>query len=213
MGALERREIVLRVEREVPGPDGAPRRVSLSARYDLAGRPEPPTAEELGEATRELDRELGSAIAQAGFPSVPVRPDRDLVELIETYRPRQAELVDALESDGELSRNEAQLLRTHLASNPPSAPPATRDAPPPPLEVPVTDRPLAALPLSNDRAPSNPRPVSELLGLYRIESLKQAGAVRARRQISYEEYMALKRHFSPEETNADRSAAARSPSP
>jgi len=210
VGALERREIVLRVEREVPGPDGAPRRVSLSARYDLAGRPSPPTPEELGEATRALDAELSAAIAYAGFPAAPVRSDRELDELIETYRPRQAELVDALESDGELSRAEAELLRAHLASAP-SAAPAVREAPPPALGVPVTDRPLAALPLSNDRTPSSPRPVADLLVLYRIESLKQAGAVRARRQISYEEYMALKRHFSPEETKADPAMAARTP--
>jgi hypothetical protein len=49
-----------------------------------------------------------------------------------------------------------------------------------------------------DRTPSSPRPVDELVRTYRIESIKQAGAVRARRQISYEEYMALKRHFQSE---------------
>jgi len=203
----ERRELVLTVEREVPGPDGVPRRVAVSARYDLAGRAAPPTPEELGEAVRALDRELEAAIARAGFPAPPVRRDRELVELVETYRPRQAELVDVLEEDGELTPTEAQALRAHVASAPPPYVSPGRETPSSPVpEVPLTDRPLAALPLSNDRAPSTPRPVAELLRLYRIESLKQAGAVRGRRQISYDEYMALKRHFAPDGTKSDPAA-------
>jgi hypothetical protein len=204
---------VITVERELPGPDGAIRRVALSARYELADRPEPPTAEELGEATRALDRELEEALGKAGFPSVPARRDRELAELIETYRPRQPDLVDVLESDGELTRTEAQRLRDHLVSTPAAAPAPTRGpAPPPPGEVPVTDRPLAALPLANDRTPSTPRPVAELLAQYRIESLRQAGAVRARRQISYDEYMALKRHFAEAEGKAAVPGAGAGPS-
>jgi hypothetical protein len=118
---------------------------------------------------------------------------RPLEELVETYRPRQAELVDLLREDGEISAPEAELLNGYLARLGGAATPEDllpAGIPPP------TDRPIAAMPLEVDRAPVVPRPVGQLLDQYRIESLKQAGAVRARRQISFEEYMALKRHFS-----------------
>jgi hypothetical protein len=82
-------------------------------------------------------------------------------------------------------------LLGHLGKLPPGPAPELAPGVPPP-----TDRPIAAMPLEADRTPSTPRPTGQLLDQYRIESLKQAGAVRARRQISFEEYMALKRHFS-----------------
>jgi hypothetical protein len=44
--------------------------------------------------------------------------------------------------------------------------------------------------------------VEELLHTYQITSLRQAGAVRARRQISFDEYMSLKRHFAASEAGA-----------
>jgi hypothetical protein len=59
----------------------------------------------------------------------------------------------------------------------------------------VVDRPLAAAPVGVDRSLPPARPVADLLREFGITSLKQAGAVRARRQISFAEYMALKRHF------------------
>jgi hypothetical protein len=200
----ERREVVLTVERERLGPDGAPRRVSMTVRFDPAGPGGPPRAAELGEAIRALDRELDAALEAAGLPAPPVRRDRDLSELVETYHPRQAELLDVLEADGELTQGEALALRAHLAASPPLAVPLP---PVPTVEVPVVDRPLAAMPLANDRTPTQARPVEQLIHEYRIETLKQAGAVRARRQISFDEYMALKRHFA----EADARPAAGSP--
>jgi hypothetical protein len=51
------------------------------------------------------------------------------------------------------------------------------------------------------------RPVPELLRTFQIASLRQAGAVRARRQISFAEYMALKRHFESTDGDAKPPAA------
>ena len=45
---------------------------------------------------------------------------------------------------------------------------------------------------------------------YAVDSLKQAGAVRARREISFAEYMALKRHFQEAEANGERRSVSES---
>lgn len=195
--ALERTEIVLAVEQEAALPGQPPRRLRLEARFAAGARP--PTPSEIGEAIGRLDRELSEAARAAGFASTaPVRADRPLAELVETYRPRQAELVELLLAEGEISATEAEGLRAYLGSPVAVGAPAV----PPRDEVPVTDRPIAAAPLENDRSTGRARTVPELLSTYRIESLRQAGAVRARRQISFEEYMALKRHFGPSEPMA-----------
>jgi hypothetical protein len=194
-------ETNLSVEQEAAPPGQGPRRLRLTATFRSEGTP--PTAAELAEAIGRLDRELSEATRLAGFvSSTPSRADRPLTELIEVYRPRQPELVELLLADGELTNAEADSLRQYLAGPLAAAPPA-----PPPREevVPVTDRPIAAAPLEGDRTPSRARPVQDLLREYRIESLRQAGAVRARRQISFEEYMALKRHFAPSEGTAEPS--------
>ena len=182
---LRRTEIELAVERDVADPAGVVRRYRLVARYPLDGAS--PTPEELAPLFRSLSDDLDRSVP-AGTP-LTARPDRSLVELVETYRPRQPELLELLRDEGEISLGEFALLQRHLAE-PPTAPP---------LEVAPMDRPIAAAPLAQDRTPLVPRGVDELVRLYHIESLKQAGAVRARRQISYEEYMALKRHFAAAE--------------
>jgi hypothetical protein len=189
---LERTELELSVEQEAAPPGQPPRRLRLTARFRAAGTG--PSTVELGEAVAALDRDLAEAAQRAGFvPTAVPRADRPLSELVETFRPRQPELIELLLAEGELSPAEAEALRQYLAG------PLASGAPPTPRrdEVPVTDRPIAAAPLEADRTPSRARPVSELISQYRIESLRQAGAVRARRQISFEEYMALKRHFTP----------------
>src|SRR5579871_2405557 len=186
---LRRRTLSLSVEREQPGPAGEPERIRLSAELEVAG-PDAggPTPEQLREALAQLRSELDAVVGPA-VPTGPAVP-RSLEELVQAYRPRQPELVELLRAEHEISDAEAELLRSYLAHGEPPASPERAPLPPP------TDRPLAAMPLANDRTPSTPRSVAQLLELYRIESLKQAGAVRARRQISYEEYMALKRHFA-----------------
>jgi hypothetical protein len=185
---LRRTEIELAVERDVADADGVVRRFRIVARYPVEASD--PTPEVLAPLLRSLADELDRSLP-AGTP-IPSRADRSLTELVETYRPRQPELLDLLREDRELTDGEFALLRGYLAE---------RSVAVPPENIPI-DRPLAAAPLAQDRTPITPRPLDELLRLYRIESLKQAGAVRARRQISYEEYMALKRHFSAAETPA-----------
>ena len=181
----------LTVEREVVGEDGVTRRFRLAATFDAdpSGAPVPP--DELRDRFKALAEELDHAVPSGGAGAG--RPDRSLAELVETYRPRQRELIDLLRAEGEVSDEEAARLRTYLEER------ATGVS----SEVPITERPIAAAPLASDRAPATSRPVPELLRLYKIESLRQAGAVRARRQISYEEYMALKRHFAVADTAAD----------
>ncbi len=190
MTARRPREIELSVERELHDAAGISRRVRLTARFPLEEGTAAPEPGELSESLRDLDHRLERAGTAAGWRGAEPRSERSLEELVETYRPRQPELIELLLADGEISEPEAHLLRRSLGGDRPTAPvPSLAPAGPPPTS-------LAAMPLSNDRSPVLPRPVPELLELYRIGTLKQAGAVRARRQISFDEYMALKRHFA-----------------
>ncbi len=185
--AERRRPVEISLERTVSDPGaGGPLIVRVSATLEEGAASGPA---ELGAEVQRLRTALDLALTtlQPSGAAL-VRPDRPLGELIEAYRPRQPELVDLLRDEGELTANEHELLRRHLLA---------AEAPrPPPAGVPITDRPIAAAPLEADRAPTTPRSVEELLRVYQIASLKQAGAVRARRQISFEEYMLLKRHFA-----------------
>ena len=172
------------------GPEGPGAGVArLTVRFELDADGKGPTPTELGTALdglrADLDALVGLPIAGAGI----ARPDRDLTELVETYRPRQRELVDLLRDEGQLTPGEHARLAAHLVAEPKTAAPA----PPPPERL--VDAPIAAVPIAADRSPDSPRPVPALLREYQITSLRQAGAVRARRQISFSEYMALKRHF------------------
>ncbi|MCI4350929.1 MAG: hypothetical protein L3K15_05395 [Thermoplasmata archaeon] len=183
-------EIELSVEGEAGAPSGgAPRRVRLVARIPREAITGPSEEATLAEWAAALGRSLETAIERMapGSGRGAPRADRSLEELVEAYHPRQAELIELLRDDGELTPTEHERLRQYLSI------PTAASAPPPPRPV---GRSLAEAPLERDRAPSTPRSVPELLALYQIESLKQAGAVRARRQISYEEYMAVKRHFA-----------------
>lgn len=199
---LRRVEIDLAVEREVDDGHGGRRRIRLVGRFAVDPPGSAPTPAELADAVAALDAELQAAFGGAPVPAEPTTPreDRPTAELIETYRPRQRELIDLLLDENEVTAGEAARLREYLVR-----PPAPS---PDPGGVPVTERPIAAAPLANDRTPTSPRPVSELIRLYQIQSLKQAGAVRARRQISYEEYMSLKRHFPPAEPTPSSAGGA-----
>jgi len=204
-----RREVELSVERPLEPDRPAAGVVRLSTRFEggePGQRPSPSElAQELDALKADLDALIGVPIA-----AVPAtRPDRELTELIETYRPRQRELVDLLRDEGQLTPTEHARLAEHLARGGGAAKPVQ-----PPV-IPASERLLATVPI--DREPPGPpqrevaptpslrsgespvaRPVPELLRAYQIASLRQAGAVRARRQISFAEYMALKRHFEDE---------------
>lgn len=185
--ALRRREVELTVERPLTfSPEGGS--VRLSARFEPSGDASP-TPKELAEALdrlrADLDALVGPPLAAAGIP----RADRELSELVNAYRPRQRELVDLLREEGEITPTEHARLLEYLASG------ASPARPEPVARASYDVQPIAAAPIFAERSGETTRPVAELLRTYQIENLKQAGAVRARRQISFSEYMALKRHF------------------
>lgn len=186
--APSRKEYELSVEQELPASaDGAPRRARLTARFSTGSGEAELDDAELARSLKELADRLVEATETAGVgrgPGSEHRPDRPLTELLETYRPRQIELVELLYADGELTEGEYDVLRRQVTGRP-SEPEAAR-APVPPTPPPVR---------------AGGRSVEDLLRTYQITSLRQAGAVRARRQITFEEYMSLKRHFAESETS------------
>jgi len=175
--------------------------VRLAAKFEVPANEAAPNHSELARALDELRADLDGLVGPllAGVPGS--RSDRDLTELVETYRPRQRELVDLLLGEGELTSGEHARLVDYLG-----APPAPAERPSRP-EEPRVDAPIAAAPALAPRADDRIRPVPELIRQYRIDSLKQAGAVRARREISFGEYMALKRHFQEAEAGTEGRAA------
>jgi hypothetical protein len=189
--AARRRQVELSVERSLEGR-GAPGTVArLSTTLEMDGDGERPPSAELARALDELIRDLDGLLGPPLTAAPAARVDRTLDELVETYRPRQRELVDLLLADGEISPGEHASLLASLGDRPvvPSGARAVPQAPPP------GETPIAAVPVAAEPKLPPSRPVPELLRTFQISTLRQAGAVRARRQISFAEYMALKRHF------------------
>jgi hypothetical protein len=195
------REIELSVERPL-GPEGSNAGVArLTARFAIAPDDPPPTPSDLAKTLDDLTADLDGLVGRPIAAAPAARPDRDLTELIGAYRPRQRELVDLLREEGEITAGEHALLAAYLTG--PAAVPSSA-APTAPVE-PFADRPLVAVPIAAHGGAGAPRSVAELLRRFQIASLKQAGAVRAQRQISFAEYMALKRHF--EDLDATKASA------
>jgi len=192
-----RRETELSVERPLRPDNPSGGTVRLSARFESSPDGSGPDHSELARALDALQADLDGLVGPLLAAVPATRPDRDLTELVGTYRPRQRELVDLLLAEGELTPGEHDRLVEYLR-----APPAPSETPSPPPERRV-DTPLAAVPIMAVRADEGARPVPELLRIYQINSLKQAGAVRGRREISFAEYMALKRHFQEAEARTD----------
>jgi hypothetical protein len=184
---LRRKDVELTVERPL-GSDAEAGRVRLSARFESPEEGSPSPAD-LARALESLRADLDALVGPPLAATPALRPDRDLVELVDTYRPRQRVLLDLLREEGELTPGEHARLVEYLAAGGGSTPPTS------PARPSFSDQPLAAAPIVAERPTEGGRPVDELVRTYHIESLKQAGAVRARRQISFAEYMALKRHF------------------
>ena len=187
----------------------------LSATFEASGEGDGPSTAELSRALEELTRDLEAALGPGATGTAGGRVDRALEELVETYRPRQRELVDLLLADGEITAGEHAALLLSLGTRPAPAPPPVPVPSASPAAADLTtigETPIAAVPLSAEPRLPPARPVPELLRTFQITSLRQAGAVRARRQISFAEYMALKRHFEAEASpdGARASAADRS---
>jgi len=201
---VRRREIELTVERPLRPDSPTAGTVRLSAKFDLPPEGPGPDHSDLARALDELQADLEGLLGPPLAAAPAARPDRDLTELVETYRPRQRELVDLLLGEGELTVGEHARLVEYLA-----APPAPSEARPTPPE-PRIEAPIAAAPiLAGGRRDEGGRPVPELLRIFQIGSLKQAGAVRVRGEISFAEYMALKRHFQETEARSqDRRGSA-----
>jgi len=193
-----RREIELSVERPLRADLPSGGTVRLAARFELSADGTGPDHSELARALDDLQADLDGIVGPLLAAAPVTRPDRDLTELVETYRPRQRELVDLLRDEGELTAGEHAHLVEYLGAPPAPAEPAVL---PPERRF---DAPLAAAPIVAGRPVEEARPVSELLRIYQITSLKQAGAVRGRREISFAEYMALKRHFQEAEAREER---------
>lgn len=180
------------MERELLDGSGRPRRVRLAAGFDP--KDELPSDAEIAGALAEIEAAFDRARAAMGWREPPGRAERQLGELLDTYRPRQASLVEALRADGELSEREAELVLAHLGQGGGTPPPPTEEATPELVPAGGAGPSVGAV---AERG-GGPRSVADLLRVYRIETLRQAGAVRAQRQISFDEYMALKRHFARE---------------
>ena len=183
--APRRREIEITIERPLSrGPTAGEGTVRLAERVEFDEGMEGPPAEAIRDAFERLRR--AAATLALGEP----RPDRSIDELIETYRPRQPELLELLREEGELTPAEFERLSAHLATGAPA--PAAGKPPPPPTSPPGRV----------ERPPPSVRSVDDLIRQYRIESLRQAGIIRARREISFDEYMTLKRHFESQPSHA-----------
>ncbi len=191
------REIELSVERPL-GPEGSSGGVArLTARFELGPDGEAPGPSELAKTLEDLKADLDALVGPPIALAPVARPDRELKELVNAYRPRQRELVDLLRDEGEITPGEHAVLVQHLSATAEATTGPRSTAPPPER---LSDRTIAAMPIAADRSPGTARSVSEILERYQISSLRQAGAVRARRQISFAEYMALKRYFQERES-------------
>jgi hypothetical protein len=173
--AKETPPVTLTLEVEVPGEEGRPpRRLSLSTVL-----PPPAGAEdrqgEVREAMERLRDYLRTAEGVLLPPGSGTRADRTLEELLETYHPRDAKLLETLLWDGELTPGEHQLLLGALA-------PAEGSAP-------------APGPAGRGKVAASPRPPDVLVRELGLKDLKDANRARFRRLISYDEWTALKRHF------------------
>jgi len=197
---MRRREVELTVERPLRSDGTNAGSVRLTARFETPDGRNPDHAE-LARALDDLQADLDGLVGPLLASAPAGQPDRELTELVETYRPRQRELVDLLLAEGEITRGEFARLVEYLG-----APPAPSE-PTRPRPEPKNEAPIAAAPILASRSDEPIRPVDELLRFYQITSLKQAGAVRGKREISFGEYMALKRHFQEAEANAGRKPA------
>ncbi len=176
-----RRDIEISVERAIDrGGAAGEGIVRLSERLEFDEGADGPPASAIQEAFARLRR------AAAALGVGESRPDRSIEELVETYRPRQPELLDLLREDGELTTTEFERLRAHLETTGTVTPGASTSP---------SVGSAAAVERHSTGPPQAARSVEALIRQYRIESLRQAGIIRARREISFDEYMSLKRHF------------------
>lgn len=158
----KRSEVTVTLEEEVPARGEAPvRRVQVSTTLRPADSDEV-SPEDVAGAVRALSGHIKSAVGTleeaSGAPSGP-RPDRPLADLVQTYRAKSPELVDALLWEGELTPTEHQALqaavRQHRATPTRSATAPSPSPPPSPAHA-AAPAPSARPPPSSP--PSSPSP-------------------------------------------------------
>ena len=184
---LKRAKLELCVERSRSlSPGSPPTLVRLSAEFDVPAGGSPPAEAELREAAQALLEDMDRLWPNEARENA--EGERSLEELLEAFHPRQPELVELLRDEGTISPQEYETLRRHFGPVSRVGGPSGRHA------TPFVGGAADRRPEGGARGAA--RTVPELLRIYGIESVKQAGAVRARRQISFEEYMALKDYFA-----------------
>lgn len=205
-----RTELTITLEEDLPPEgEGQPRRLRLSTTV-RAPEGKELTREEIAEATKTLLDQMAHARGAAGPLETPVagpRPDRSVDELVDSYRPKSLELVDALLWEGELTPTEHEALKAAVSRSPPK--PGRREAPtprppsPPAVVAGTVAAPSApAAPAANE--PARPasaarfgpaRPTDTLVKELSLQNLRDVNVARARRLISFDEWSALKAHF------------------
>ena len=196
-----RKDLTVSLEQEVPSSEGeAPRRLRVAMTLE-PGEDGKVSPSETSEAVRELSDLLqssASSLASASGSSTGPRPDRSLSELVQTYRPRDLALLDALLWEGEITPTEHELLRSQLpkpGAVATTAPSPAREVPASPTPAPPsTPAPARPVPASGTARPSA-RSVDQLLRELGIQDLRDVNRARGREMISYEEWAALKAHF------------------
>lgn len=191
-----RNELTISLEEEVPASgEGAPRRLRLSSTLHAPEGKEI-SAEEVREAVRLLEMQMAHArqgTGGSGPAEGAPRPDRPLDELVETYRPRSLELIDALLWEGEVTPTEHEALKAGLGKTP-----APKPSRPPASVAPTTSRPAAPPPSAGEAAPARfgpPRPTDTLVKELDLKNIRDVNVARAKRLISFDEWSALKAHF------------------
>jgi hypothetical protein len=173
------KEVVIGLEGEVfRGGNASPWKLKLSTTIvpDAGGSV---TEKDVLVATEDLRNILAAALKNAGTTEMDEGavasssgPPRSIEVLNQVYTPRSSEHVDALLWEGQITAAEHSLMMSSIRGT--SSPPS-----------------------SGQRFQ---RSIEELVKEFHIESLKDANFARAKELISYEEWTALKRHFSEKKT-------------
>lgn len=213
-----RTDLTITLEEELPSPaEGAPRRLRLSTSLH-APEGKALGAPEIAGAVKALEEQMRYA-KEAALPPGSVAPstraDRPAAELMEAYRPKSVELVDALLWEGELSPTEHEALKAavaELAGKPPRRePPAPRPSSPSATSSPPASASLTSTP-TTPHAPASPpapdaskgaaparfgpaRPTDSLVKELDLRNIRDVNLARSRRLISFDEWSALKAHF------------------
>ncbi len=201
-----RKDVTVSLEQEVPSGEGeAPRRIRVTMTLEPGedGKVAPAETAEAIQTLSSVLESSASSLALASGGTTGPRPDRSLSELVESYRPRDLQLLDALLWEGEITPTEHEMLRSQLpkpgavAAKVPLPSKEVAPSPPPSPTPAPTSPPTAARPAASATGTARPsaRSVDQLLRELAIQDLRDVNRARGRELISYDEWAALKAHF------------------